>query len=146
MSNCRVFVLVLLAALNNHSFCLDWNDSPQDNDVLSVCVGDDVTFPWDFQTAAYEDVKDVKWEYETNSTSKLIAFYSSGTFETSEMYAQRVSCESNGSLSMTDVTMKDSGMYTISVETQNQNGVGRYQRSVALRVEGNDSLFWLVVS
>ncbi|XP_070207665.1 uncharacterized protein [Littorina saxatilis] len=135
MGDWRLFVLVLLVALNKHSYCLDWRGSPKDNDVLSVCVGDDVTFPWDFLTAPNEDVKDIKWQYETNSTSKLIAFYSSGVFETSAYYSKRVSYESIGSVTMTDVTMKDSGMYSISVETQDQNGVGRYQTSVALQVK-----------
>ncbi|KAK7094074.1 uncharacterized protein [Littorina saxatilis] len=135
MGDWRLFVLVLLVALNKHSYCLDWSGSPKDNDVLSVCVGDDVTFPWDFLTAPNEGVKDIKWQYETNSTSKLIAFYSSGVFETSANYSKRVSYESNGSVTMTDVTMKDSGMYSISFETQDQNGVGRYQTYVALQVK-----------
>ncbi|XP_070206564.1 uncharacterized protein [Littorina saxatilis] len=91
--------------------------------------------PWDFLTPANEEVQNVTWEYETNSTSKLIAFYSSGENETGELYSHRVSFESDGSLTMTDITMKDSGMYNISVETQDQNGVGRYQRSVALQVK-----------
>ncbi|XP_070198383.1 low affinity immunoglobulin epsilon Fc receptor-like isoform X2 [Littorina saxatilis] len=53
----------------------------------------------------------------------------------SESYKQRVKRESNGSLTITDITLKDSGMYSIKVEVQTQNGVSRYQRSVFLQVK-----------
>nr|AJA37897.1 C-type lectin [Littorina littorea] len=135
MAYCGLFVLVLLATSNIHTHCLDWSGPLRDNAVLSVCVGDDVTLPWDFQTAENEVTEDIKWEYETNSTSKLIAFYSSERFMPTESYEQRVKCKSNGSLTMNDVTLKDSGMYSIRVEVQSQDGVSRYQRSASLQVK-----------
>ena len=102
-----------------------------------ACAGSSVTLPWEFILALTgETVEDVKWLYEGHS-DEMVAIFAQGHFLPLPAFSKRVQYVTNAGLSLSHVTVGDSGNYTVMVTILGKDGTFQHlERTVQLEVRG----------
>nr|QBA18389.1 VIgL family C1q-related protein 7 [Littorina littorea] len=127
-----VTVLFVEAVLLGVVSCFEWTFQP--DTMVYSCTGKQVTLPWEFKTDDEESVLQISWIFGDVFDSVLVATVSFDTFVPTEAYLQRVHHVTNGGLYLRDVTMKDSGNYTVEVNTEKHGTLSTSRHSVFLQV------------
>ncbi|KAK7474926.1 hypothetical protein BaRGS_00033813, partial [Batillaria attramentaria] len=100
------------------STALEWTSSASfpNGTKMEACTGQKVTFPWTFNVTSSEKVVDIEWHYNAAvSTDSLLASYVYGNFLPVPTARQQVHFRPNAGLEISNVTVADSGVYSVFV-------------------------------
>nr|KAG5690540.1 hypothetical protein BaRGS_014673 [Batillaria attramentaria] len=99
---------------------------------MEACTGQKVTFPWTFNVTSSEKVVDIEWHYNADS---LLASYVYGNFLPVPTARQQVHFRPNAGLEIRNVTVADSGVYSVFVVILGD--IERQEQIVMLDVSGS---------
>ena len=103
---------------------------------MYACASESVTLPWNYSLSASETLEDVQWFYEGRS-NETIAVMIHGYFLPLPAFSSRVRYVPGAGITLTRVTVADSGNY--SVEVSGRDGSGAFfktRRAVVLQIGG----------
>ena len=83
-----------------------------------------------------ENLVDMHWIFDGAFSSEMVATSAHEHFLPARLYSQRVRHVTNGGLSLSDVTVSDSGNYTVEVNVDKQGAFFSHRHSVYLQVGG----------
>ena len=112
----------------------EWESLP--DPVVFSCTGKLVTFPWRYKMDDEEDLVDIHWIFDGAFSSEMVATSAHERFLPARLYSQRVRHVLNSGLSLHDVTVGDSGNYTVEVNVDKQGAFFSHRHSVYLQVGG----------
>ena len=116
--------------------CYHWSFSLTDEAVKYACAGDDVTFPWKLTLNPEEQLVTIHWTFQGRS-NEIIAMLHAGRFLPMPTFSSRVSRVAEEGISLSHVTAKDSGNYTVVVTAHDGNGnIFTIRRHAELHVSG----------
>ena len=107
-----------------------------DRALMYACANESVTLPWNYSLSASETLEDVQWFYEGRS-NEMIAVMTHGNFLPLPAFSSRVRYVPGAGITLTRVTVADSGNY--SVEVSGRDGSGAFfktRRAVVLQIGG----------
>ena len=101
--------------------CYRWSASLANRAVKYACAGDDVIFPWAVTLSPGETLLTVQWNYQGRS-DEILAVFDSGLFVLSPAFSSRVSHVTSEGISLSDVSVGDSGRYSVLVTVRDGGG------------------------
>ncbi|KAK7482273.1 hypothetical protein BaRGS_00026516, partial [Batillaria attramentaria] len=102
---------------------LEWaENSVDDGAQLEACLGETVTFPWQFTTSDDETVVNVEWHKTSEGIQTILAIHNDGVFFPSPATNLKLSMIQNAGLQVSNFTWTDFGTYRVTVNTL-QHGV-----------------------
>ena len=110
-----------------------------DGALMYACANESVKLPWNYSLSAGETLEDVQWFYEGRS-NEMIAVMTHGHFLPLPAVSSRVRYVPGAGITLTRVTVADSGNY--SVEVSGRDGSGAFfktRRTVVLQIGGQMS-------
>lgn len=112
-----------------------WTDSLPDGVLKYACANDSVTLAWNYSLSAGESLEDVQWFYEGRS-HEMIAVLTHGNFLPLPAFSHRVQYVSGAGITLTQVTVADSGNYSVEISVYKGNSFFHLRRSVILQIGG----------
>ena len=99
-----------------------WVSTIQDGDQLFLCVGANVTLPWQYELSQGDVISDIQWLYNGLS-EELIAMLSHGHFIALPAFGgDRVEQVNNAGIVVNTAAVGDTGNYTIEVQGYDDAG------------------------
>lgn len=121
------------------SLAFIWSTDIQDGAELYACVGDTVTFPWNFALADGQVVEDIKWYFQGEGFSRQsVAGTVDGTFFPLPAFARRVDHVTVASIQLKNVTDADTGNYSVVVTVLSGVTYSIFQHSSTLTVAAGE--------
>ena len=96
-----------------------------------ACANDSVTLACNYSLSAGESLEDVQWFYEGRSL-EMIAVLTHGNFLPLPAFSHRVQYVSGAGITLKQVTVADSGNYSVEISVYKGNSFFRLRRSVIL--------------
>ncbi|KAK7482272.1 hypothetical protein BaRGS_00026515 [Batillaria attramentaria] len=101
---------------------LEWiPSSVDDGATFEACLGETVTFPWQFTTSDNETVVNVEWHKKSDGVETILATYNGGHFFASSATNLKLSFLANAGLRVSNFSWSDYGTYRVTVNLK-QNG------------------------
>ncbi|PVD18514.1 hypothetical protein C0Q70_21063 [Pomacea canaliculata] len=124
----------VLLSLGVNSF--EWISDLQDGADIYACVDDTVTMSWRYAVQEGEVVEDVKWYFDpgNNSRTAIAAIVENLFFPLSSSYSNRLYYAPEEGITLTLVTGRDSGQYSVAVTVLNSSCFATHMRTVSLVV------------
>ncbi|XP_025079714.1 uncharacterized protein LOC112555495 [Pomacea canaliculata] len=116
------------------SSALVWSSSPEVKENITACAGDDVSIPWSFTTSPTETVIGITWFLERHDGIRTIlsSIIDGEFFSLSRQHVQLVP---NAGVRLQNVTVRDTGLYSVHVSTSDDAGhVTINNRSAAVEI------------
>ncbi|XP_025079203.1 uncharacterized protein LOC112555164 isoform X2 [Pomacea canaliculata] len=133
--------LTLLTTIVLSFFCqgvnsFEWISDLQDGADIYACVDDTVTMSWRYAVQEGEVVEDVKWYFDpgNNSRTAIAAVVENLFFPLSSSYSNRLYYAPEEGITLTLVTGRDSGQYSVAVTVLNSSYFATHMRTVSLVV------------
>ena len=98
-----------------------WVSSIQDGDQLFLCVGANITLPWEYELSPGDVISDVQWLYNGLS-EELIAMLSHGHFIVTAFSEDRAEQVNNAGIVVNTVAVSDTGNYTVEIQGHDASG------------------------
>lgn len=98
-----------------------WTPDLSNGDRKYACNGHDLTLPWKFILSQHETLEDIQWFYHGNS-EELVAIFVHGSFFTPPPFSGRVQFVDNAGLTVSHVTISESGNYSVVVTLLSSSG------------------------
>ncbi|KAK7101881.1 uncharacterized protein [Littorina saxatilis] len=135
MTFCQRFCLVSMLLIQGFNG-LQWTSETQTQSVMQACAGDTITFPWFFTLKDREQLEVIRWLYAPPGSDApvLMADMVSGTFMAVPLYAGRFSYLDKASVDLSQVTLGDSGNYTMVVSIHNGDAFSSIHHTVSVTV------------
>ena len=114
-----------------------WISTIQDGDELSLCVGANITLPWQYELSPGDVISDVQWLYNGLS-EELIAMLSHGHFIVLPAFGgDRVEQVTNAGIVVNTAAVSDTGNYTVEVQGHDASGdFFLLRQTVVVRISG----------
>ena len=114
-----------------------WISTIQDGDELSLCVGGNITLPWQYEVSPGDVISDVQWLYNGLS-EELIAMLSHGHFIVLPAFGgDRVEQVNNAGIVVNTAAVSDTGNYTVEVQGHDASGdFFLLRQTVVVRISG----------
>ncbi|XP_070174061.1 uncharacterized protein [Littorina saxatilis] len=112
---------------------LQWAERFQDNSgPMEVCSGQNIRLFWNFTLAQDEHVKDMVWTCQPDgNATELLASYVDDTFVPMSEFSGRLSHLQDGGIELSCATILESGNYSVTVNTVDNNGDETLYRQTA---------------
>ncbi|XP_025079590.1 uncharacterized protein LOC112555419 [Pomacea canaliculata] len=139
--------LTLLTTVVLSFFCqgvnsFEWISDLQDGAGVYACVDDTVTMRWRYAVQEGEVVEDVKWYFDpgNNNRTAIAAIVENRFFHLSSSNSKRLHHVPEAGLTLTSVTGRDNGQYSVAVTVQNSSCFTTHTRTVSLVVAEGKNL------
>ncbi|KAK7471459.1 hypothetical protein BaRGS_00035895, partial [Batillaria attramentaria] len=127
------FASFLTATPGSEAF--QWTSTLQDNAYVAACVNKTTNLQWSFTRDNGETVHSIRWYFHGESPEKLIAVHTANYFFVVPEFSERVQFLNNGGLVMSQLSVNDSGKYSVQISVSNHtNVVADYTRAAHLEV------------
>ena len=99
-----------------------WINMTQDGDELLLCVGANITLPWQYQLSPGDVISDIQWLHYS-LTEQVIAMVSNGHFTAQPAYSgNRVVQVTNAGIVVSNAAVSDTGRYSVEVQGHDASG------------------------
>ncbi|KAK7480613.1 hypothetical protein BaRGS_00028189, partial [Batillaria attramentaria] len=133
MSLLLIVGLVLMTTPGSDAF--RWTQTFEDNAYVAACVNGTTNLPWSFTKDTGETVESIHWYFHGENPEKLIALHSANYFFAVPEFSERVQFLDNGGLIMRQLSVEDSGKYSVQISVSDrQNVVSDHMRAAYLEV------------
>ncbi|KAK7474920.1 hypothetical protein BaRGS_00033807, partial [Batillaria attramentaria] len=129
-----LFLLVFVgsAVLFQPSLGFEWkSSSPDDGADITACIGENVTFPWEYTVGEDEVVLSTEWHKITDKETFLAA-HTSGAFLKSPHLKMNVQFLPDAGIQISNYTWADFATYRVTVKYTLKNVLNSASRSVIL--------------
>ena len=116
-----------------------WTTSVRNGDAFYACQDSRITIPWQFATSQGDTINDIQW-YFSGRSEELIAVEASDAFVPLPAFATRLQQIDNAGLILSNVTVGDTGRYSVEVNGFEASGAHfALHRYVMVQVSGRFS-------
>lgn len=105
-----------------------WSPQLSDGHAVSVCSGWDLVLPWNFTLSDGEDVSVIQWYYQGSSEEMVAMVNLHGQFIPMPAFAARVQFIPGAGLQLQNVSLSDSGNFTVEIVSHAGSGGFATQR------------------
>lgn len=102
--------------------CYQWTNTLPASAVKYVCTGSTAILPWTISLGPGEDIVDIRWLFRGRS-EEVVAMSNHGTFVALPAFSQKASNVPNAGIALRQVTVADTGNYSVEVTGRNSTGV-----------------------
>ncbi|KAK7474935.1 hypothetical protein BaRGS_00033822, partial [Batillaria attramentaria] len=123
---------VIAGSYRSASLAFEWTaSSPDDGEAITACIGDKVTFPWQYTVGEDELVVNTEWHQITDE-EPVLAAHTSGYFLKSPHLKMNVQFLPNAGIQISNYTWADFATYRVTVKYTQNNVLKTASRSVVL--------------
>ena len=106
-----------------------------DSSVIYACAGAELSLPWTASVNSPGTIDQVTWIHQSK-TRDMIAMAANGRFTPLRRFAGRVQQTTNAGILVDNLTMSDSGNYSVDVMVKNVGVIHVWRKSVGVIVAG----------